>query len=36
MTDTQSYEVAAILKSRSQSLLQFDMITGNNKTFGVE
>ncbi len=33
MTDTQSYEVAAILKSRSQSLLQFDMITGNNKDF---
>ena len=33
MTDTQNYEVAAILKSRSQSLLQFDMITGNGKDF---
>ncbi len=33
MTDTKNYEVAAVLKSRSQSLLRFDMITGNGTDF---
>ena len=33
MTDTQSYEVAAILKMRSQSLLQFDLLTGTGPDF---
>lgn len=32
-TNTKNYEVAAILKVRSQSLLQFDMITGIDENF---
>lgn len=32
-TSTKNYEVAAILKVRSQSLLQFDMMTGIDKDF---
>lgn len=32
-TNTKNYEVAAILKVRSQSLLQFDMITGTDENF---
>lgn len=32
-TDTKKYEIAAILKVRSQSLLQFDMITGIDQDF---
>lgn len=33
MTDTQSYEVTAVLKMRSQSLLQFDILTGTGTDF---
>lgn len=33
MDGTKSYEVAAVLKPRSQSLLQFDMLTGTDEDF---
>lgn len=33
MDGTKNYEVAAVLKPRSQSLLQFDMLTGTGKEF---
>ena len=33
MDGTKSYEVAAVLKPRPQSLLQFDMLTGTDEDF---